>query len=176
MTILALDTTSQWGGIAIRKSGQEIAATALQAPDGFGHLIFQAVQEVLSRAQLDLTDIDCFAAASGPGSFTGVRIGLSAVKGLAAATGKPAVAVSNLKAMALYGRLPLRATLLDARRGETYAAVYDAGLHAVEPETVANLADWLPTTQSGRVRVYRPGWILVAGDVAGNAFRSDAVD
>ncbi len=70
--------------------------------------------------------VDCFAAASGPGSFTGVRVGLACVKGLAEALGKPAVAVSNLRAIASFGTAPWRAVVLDARRGEIYGAVYDA--------------------------------------------------
>ena len=70
-----------------------------------------------------LEEIDCFAAASGPGSFTGVRVGLAAVKGLAEALGKPAVGISNLRALSLFGKAALRAVVLDARRGEVYGAV-----------------------------------------------------
>ena len=72
--------------------------------------------------------MDCFAAASGPGSFTGVRVGLAAVKGLAEAAGKRVVAVSNLRALAFFGSAPLRATVIDARRGEVYAALYNSRL------------------------------------------------
>ncbi len=90
-----------------------------------------------------MAEIDCFAAACGPGSFTGVRIGLSAVKGLAEATGKPAVGVSNLRAMSSFGNLPLRAVVLDARRGEVYAAVYNSDLQPVVPEAVLKFSAWL---------------------------------
>ena len=58
---------------------------------------------------MKLADVDCFAAASGPGTFTGVRVALACVKGLAEAMGRPAVAVSNLQAVARYGTAPLRA-------------------------------------------------------------------
>ncbi len=141
--ILALDTTSEFGSVAIRADGETTAELSIHAPDGFAHLIFQAVEQVLHQAGVRLEKIDCFAAASGPGSFTGVRVGLSAVKGLAEAMGKPAVGVSNLKALASFGNLPLRAVILDARRGEVYAAVYNSELEPVVPEAVLKLPAWL---------------------------------
>lgn len=141
--ILALDTTSECGSLALRSNGQTLAEHTLHAPGGFGHLIFAAIQELLRDANVALDQIDCFAAASGPGSFTGVRIGLSAVKGLAEATGKPAVGVSNLRAMASFGNLAHRAVVLDARRGEVYGGVYDSKLNIVEPEVVLKFPLWL---------------------------------
>ncbi len=143
MTILALDTTSEFGSLALRHDGETAAELSLHSPEGFAHLIFPAVGEVLSRAGVRLEEIDCFAAASGPGSFTGVRVGLSAVKGLAEATGKLAVGISNLRALASFGNARLRAVVLDARRGQVYAAVYNADLEPVMPETVLELSEWL---------------------------------
>jgi len=72
-----------------------------------------------------LADIELYAAASGPGSFTGVRVGLAAVKGLAEVAGKPAVGVSSLVALAAWGSAELRAPLIDAKRGEVFAALFD---------------------------------------------------
>ena len=66
-------------------------------------------------------------------------------KGLAEATGKRVVAVSNLRALAFFGSAPLRATVIDARRGEVYAAVYNSQLELVMPEVVVKLEAWLPT-------------------------------
>ena len=145
MTILGLDTTSELGGVAIRSDGKVVAARTVHAPDGFAHVLFPIIEQALRDAGVALQDIDCFAAASGPGSFTGVRVGLSAVKGLAAALGKPAVGVSNLKALASLGTRPLRIVSIDARRNQHYVAVYDADLQVVVPETVVNLADWMKT-------------------------------
>jgi tRNA threonylcarbamoyladenosine biosynthesis protein TsaB len=143
VTILALDTTSEFGSLAIRSDGQTVAELALHSPEGFAHLIFPAVERLLNKSALSLQQIDCFAAASGPGSFTGVRIGLSAVKGLAEAMGKSAVGVSNLRVMASFGNLAHRAVVLDARRGEVFAAVYDSNLELVIPEAVLKLSAWL---------------------------------
>ena len=133
MTILALDTTSQHGSLALRRDGAILSELELHSSDGYDHLIFQAITDLLRNAGVQLSEIDCFAAASGPGSFTGVRVGLAAVKGLAAALGKPVAGISNLRALAALGDLT---PAIDARRGEVYTAVYDAELRLLSPETI----------------------------------------
>jgi tRNA threonylcarbamoyladenosine biosynthesis protein TsaB len=133
VTILALDTTSPYGSLALRRDGATLSELALHSSHGYAHLIFQGITDLLRDAGVELPEIDCFAAASGPGSFTGVRVGLAAVKGLAAALGKPAAAISNLRALAALGNLT---PVIDARRGEVYTAVYDTELRLVSPETV----------------------------------------
>ena len=145
MTVLALDTTSEFGSLAVRSEGRTIAELTLQSTEGFAHLIFPAIENVLAQAGAALEEIDCFAAASGPGSFTGVRVGLSAVKGLAEASAKKAIGVSNLRALAAFGNLQLRAVVVDARRGEVYAAIYNADLEPLAPEAVLKFSDWLAT-------------------------------
>ena len=135
--ILALDTTSEWGSLALSRGGELLEVEEIHSPEGFGHVLFQRILALLERRGTKLADIDCYAAASGPGSFTGVRIGLTAVKGLAEAHGKRVVPVSNLAALAGAGEGPLRAPLLDARRGEIYGAVYDSDLNPVVAEVVA---------------------------------------
>jgi tRNA threonylcarbamoyladenosine biosynthesis protein TsaB len=70
---------------------------------------------------------------------------LACIKGLAEACGKPAVAVSNLQALAWFGSSRLRAAVMDARRGEVYGAVYDADGHILVPETVGGFSLWLET-------------------------------
>jgi tRNA threonylcarbamoyladenosine biosynthesis protein TsaB len=150
ITILAVDTTSELGSIALRRNGENIAEIPLHSPDGFAHVIFGELDSMLTRAGLTLADVDCFASASGPGSFTGVRVGLTVVKGLAEAMGKPVVPVSNLRALAAFGHMDRRAVILDARRGDVYAAVYDAGLRPHLPETVSKLSTWLESLDAGR--------------------------
>lgn len=142
--ILAIDTTSEFGSIALTEGRHIVEELAVHAPEGFGHVLFGQIERLLARHAITVHQIDCFAAASGPGSFTGVRVGLSAVKGLAEATGKRVVAVSNLRALAFFGSAPLRAVVIDARRGEVYAAVYNDRLEVVMPEVVINFDDWLP--------------------------------
>lgn len=141
--ILSIDTTSEFGSIALTEANVVIEELALHAPEGFGHVLFGYIEELLDKNGTTVHQMECFAAASGPGSFTGVRVGLAAAKGLAEATGKRAVAVSNLRALASFGSAPLRATLIDARRGEIYGAVYNSRLELVMPEVVMKLEDWL---------------------------------
>lgn len=149
MKILALDTTSEFGSIAFVDAAQVVEEELLHSPDGFGHVLFDRMAALLDRHQLDVTCMDAFASASGPGSFTGVRVGLAAVKGLAETLSRPVTSVSNLQALASFGSAPLRATLLDARRGEVYAAVYDASLAIIQPECVLPFPQWLAGLSAG---------------------------
>jgi tRNA threonylcarbamoyladenosine biosynthesis protein TsaB len=141
--ILSIDTTSEFGSIALTEANVVVEEIALHAPEGFGHVLFGHVQHLLEKNGTTVHQMECFAAASGPGSFTGVRVGLAAAKGLAEATGKRVVAVSNLRALASFGSAPLRATVIDARRGEVYAAVYNSNLELVMPEAVLKFEVWL---------------------------------
>jgi tRNA threonylcarbamoyladenosine biosynthesis protein TsaB len=143
--ILSIDTTSEFGSIAITEGDKTVEEIPLHSPDGFGHILFQRIEQLLARHKVNVNQIDCFAAASGPGSFTGVRVGLTAVKGLAESTGKRVVAVSNLRALSFFGTSLLRATVLDARRGEVYGAVYDDRLEVVSAEAVMKFPAWLAT-------------------------------
>jgi len=143
--ILSLDTTSEFGSIALTKPDHVVEEVLLHSPDGFGHILFPQIERLLARHNVSAGQMDCFAATSGPGSFTGVRIGLAAAKGLAEAASKPMVSVSNLKVLASFGTAPLRATVLDARRGEVYGAVYNAALETVVGEAVMKFPAWLKT-------------------------------
>ncbi|MEX2303155.1 MAG: tRNA (adenosine(37)-N6)-threonylcarbamoyltransferase complex dimerization subunit type 1 TsaB [Bryobacterales bacterium] len=134
MLILALDTTSRKGSLALARDGVILESLSVDAPDGFGQIIFQHIDALLKRHAVTLAGIDCYAAASGPGSFTGIRVGLTAVKAFAEVHHKPVVAVSNLLALASLAEGRYRAPVLDARRGEVFAAVYDEQLRAVVEE------------------------------------------
>lgn len=141
--LMAIDTTAEVGSLALLRDGHTVEETPLQSPEGFGHLVFGAIEAMLARHELQASAIVCFAGATGPGSFTGVRVGLTVVKGLGEAVGCPVVGVSNLQALAAFGTSAIRAVVLDARRTEVYGAVYDAALRCVHEETVIRFADWL---------------------------------
>jgi tRNA threonylcarbamoyladenosine biosynthesis protein TsaB len=141
--VLAIDTTSELGSIALAQDGRVLEQVALRSPDGFAHMLFGEIEQLLARHKIKITDITGFAAASGPGAFTGVRVGLTAVKGLAEATHRQAVAVSNLQALASFGTRPLRAPVIDARRGEVFVAIYDSDLRLVSDEVVVKFDDWM---------------------------------
>ncbi len=143
MIVLAVDTTSPSGSLALQQDGRLVIEFALDAPDGFAHLIFPAIQEICDRAGVRFAKIDCFAAANGPGSFTGVRVGVSAVKGLAEALGKAAAGASTLRALSSFGNSEFRAVAMDTHRGDVYAAVYDSEGRALMEDSATDFHSWL---------------------------------
>ena len=147
--ILAIDTTSEFGSLALMHGETQVDELPLHSPDGFAHVLFEHLERLLDRNEARLGDVECFAAAAGPGSFTGVRVGLAAAKGLAEAAGRPAIAVSNLKALASFGSRALRVPLIDARRGQVYAAIYNEDLQIVVPEAVIALPVWIAGLPEG---------------------------
>jgi len=183
--VLALDTTAARGSLALVEDDRVVEEVTLLGPDGFGQLLFPAIVELLARHGWTLPRIDLFAAASGPGSFTGVRVGITAVKGLAEATGRGAQAISNLRALAAQGTGARRVPVINARRGEVYHGVYDDELRALEPERHGPLATlaaaevicqevWPELVASGLPYRLAPG--LLAGTVAVLALADGGVD
>jgi tRNA threonylcarbamoyladenosine biosynthesis protein TsaB len=149
LIILAIDTTSEPGSIAITDEERLIEEVVLESGDGFAQVLFGEIENLLARNHLRLADVDGFASASGPGTFTGVRVGLTAVKGLAETMSRRVVTVSNLRAMAYFGTRELRATWTDARRGDIYGAVYNASLDPVCDEVVMKYDAWVATLPAG---------------------------
>jgi tRNA threonylcarbamoyladenosine biosynthesis protein TsaB len=136
MNLLAIDTTHRTGGVVLTQEKSVLEAVAIEAPNGFGAVIYSEIEALLERTGLTLQDIDCYAAAAGPGSFTGIRVGLSVVKALAEVHNKTVAPVSSLQALAHAGVGKYRAAVMDARRQEVYAAVYDDHLKLVVDEVV----------------------------------------
>lgn len=143
MNVLALDLTSEYGSIAIRVDGRTVTEHLIESSSGFAHLVFGAIENVLAESGLKLAAIDCFAVSTGPGAFTALRVALAAAKGLAETTGKRAVGISKLRAMASFGTESRRAVILDARRDDVFAAVYNNQLELVLEETVTKFEPWL---------------------------------
>lgn len=161
MIIFALDTTSEFGSLALRVDGRTRAEETIHSRDGFAHLIFPVIANLMRDNSVQLSEVDCFASASGPGAFTGVRVGLAAVKGLAEALSRPALGVSNLRAMATFGSGSHRAVLLDARRGDIFGAVYDNELHLVAPEVVMKIEAWMDSlTGNGYEFITPPDFVF----------------
>jgi len=127
MNILAIDTSTSMATVAIAV-GERIAAESVFNTDRtLSARLIPEIERLLALAGVTVTDIDLFAASTGPGSFTGVRGGVATVQGLALAGGKPCVGFSSLTLLAL--NFPLAAhpvcPLLDARKSEVYAALFD---------------------------------------------------
>lgn len=126
MRVLALETSTMMGSVAIMEEGGLIAEYRLNIKTAHSERLMRTINEVLKGSGLDLKDIDGFAISIGPGSFTGLRIGLSTVKGLHYTTKRPIVAISTLEALAW--NIPFSrhhvCPMLDARKKEVYTALY----------------------------------------------------
>jgi tRNA threonylcarbamoyladenosine biosynthesis protein TsaB len=168
--ILAIDTTGESGSLALSRGQELIEEVLLHAPGGFAQVVYQHLSQLLGRHGVKPAMVDCLAAASGPGSFTGVRVGLACIKGLAEALAKPAVAVSNLQALATFGSAPLRAVVLDARRGEIYGAVYDHAGRLAAPEVVTKFPAWLETLPDGDMEFVSTDFTPFRAALAGTRF------
>lgn len=149
LRILAFDTTSESGSVALVEDAVVVVEKLMESTEGYSPILFGRIRQALDSVGWALSSIDCFAAAAGPGSFTGVRVGLTAAKGLAEATRKPVAGVSNLQAIAALGSGALRAPLIDAHRGEIYGALYDSQLRLAAEPMVGPLQAWLKTLPPG---------------------------
>lgn len=127
MNILAVDTSTSLAALSVVTEEQVLAESLISTNRTLSARIIPEITRLLTVAGLEIADIDLYVASIGPGSFTGVRAGVATIQGLALATGKPCAAFSSLAAMAM--NFPCAAhpvcAMLDARKGEVYAALYD---------------------------------------------------
>ncbi|MGH7247751.1 MAG: tRNA (adenosine(37)-N6)-threonylcarbamoyltransferase complex dimerization subunit type 1 TsaB [Pseudomonadota bacterium] len=168
--IVAIDTTGAFGSIALLDGERLVEEALLHSPDGLAHVVFPRLRDLVVSAGWKISDVDCFASAAGPGSFTGVRVSLAAVKGLAEAAAKPVVAVSNLEALAWFGTAPLRAVLADGRRGQIYGALYDSELRPIRPEIAVAFPEWLATLPEGDMEFIATDFTPFEASLAGTRF------
>jgi tRNA threonylcarbamoyladenosine biosynthesis protein TsaB len=174
---LAVDTSGETGSVALaQQSGPETMRPLGERPlPGRAHsvMLLPAIAGLLQEHSLTLASVDAFAVVRGPGSFTGLRVGLSAVKGLAEVTGKPVLALSRLAVLAsMRPEVPLVHAVFNAGRGEFYHGVYrDAGRECVREsvETADALRAALLTARpSAKTPESGTPWLL-AGPTAANA-------
>ena len=127
MLILAIDSATPVAGVALLNEEKLIKEEFSNYKKTHSETLMMMVDRVLRESECTIGQVDVFAVTTGPGSFTGLRIGLAAVKGLSMATGKPVVAVSTLDTLAhnLWGSDALVCPLLDARKQEVYCGFYD---------------------------------------------------
>lgn len=129
MIILAVDTTTFTGSVALLKKTQLIAEVNIDSSSTYSERLLPSVDFLLKTNRLTIQDVEGFAVSVGPGSFTGIRIGLSTVKSLSFASGKPVAGISTLKALAeklRHSQERLLCPLLDAKKGEIYAALFES--------------------------------------------------
>ena len=126
MLTLSFESSAKAASVALC-DGERLISQVIQC-SGLTHsrTLLPMAEDLLENAETDIKQIDCFAVAQGPGSFTGIRIGIATVKGLAWAAGKPCIGVSTLAAMAWNGLAAggLVCAVMDARRNEVYNALF----------------------------------------------------
>lgn len=149
MRILAVDTATPTGGIALLRGGTLVAEVQLTSKETHAKRLMSAIDSTLRMAGIGLAECDGLAVTTGPGSFTGLRIGISAVKGLGFAAGKPVTGVSTLDVLAhQFPWFPdLICPMLDARKEEVYTAIYkchrNADWQKVVSDCAVNPKQWL---------------------------------
>ena len=127
MLILAFESSAKPASVALVKDGKLLSQYFQCSSLTHSRTLLPMAEDMLKNAELTLKDVDAFAVAHGPGSFTGIRIGVSTVKGLAWAEDKPCVGVSTLEAMAWHGvsHGGYICPVMDARRAQVYNALFE---------------------------------------------------
>jgi tRNA threonylcarbamoyladenosine biosynthesis protein TsaB len=153
MYLLGIDTCGPSGSVALGKlTGMHLAETVAQTElegRSYSATLVAAVQDLLERQRIRLVDVGCIVVVRGPGSFTGVRVGLSAAKGLAEGSGVPVVAVSRLEVLAR--KAGVLSAALDAHRHEVFLRVADCDLKITE--FLAGTADLTRISPCSRIAV-----------------------
>jgi tRNA threonylcarbamoyladenosine biosynthesis protein TsaB len=149
MRILAVDTSTASGGIAALEDKRLLGHVFTGSSEDYSTRLFPELQSLLEQLKLRVADFDVYAVTAGPGSFTGLRAGLTAVKAWAEVHGRPVAAVSGLQAVAAEasGATEYVAAVLDARRGQIFGGMYrkiDGGaLEVIGDEVVMKAGEFL---------------------------------
>lgn len=188
MLTLAIDTSEARGSVALLRSGQAIATLQHKENVDYSEWLLPKVEELLAAGATRMEDLDLLAVATGPGSFTGLRVGLTTMKAWAEVYGKPVVGVSRLEAMTLLDEQDAAAgfvaAFFDAQRGQLFGALYrrfNARLERVDDEMVISpegFLEWIEKqTREERVRWISldPGMITTLSGWEACAARGDTM-
>lgn len=162
MKIMALDASTQVASVALLEEETLVQEASLNVGLTHSETLMVLAEQALQQSGWHPHDIDAYAAVTGPGSFTGLRIGVAAVKGLAQAAGKPVVGIGTLETLAagLPGFAGEVVCLLDARRGQVYAGVYrwqGPGLVEIRAPEALPLEELLPQLGGGPLALLGDG-------------------
>ena len=140
--ILAIETATRAGSVALSRGAKLLSSAEGNAAESHSISLLETIENILQQVGVELSDIDLFAAASGPGSFTGLRSGLATTKSLTVCTGRKCVGVSTLAAIAhAAGESDHTVALLPAGRGELFAQLFAVSAAGVQPlDSPAHLA------------------------------------
>src|SRR5580698_179778 len=171
MIVLGLDTALGACSAAVTRDGEVLAHVSEPMLRGHQERLAPLVQELMATAGLPFAALDRVGVTVGPGSFTGLRVGLAFAKGLGLALGKPCVGVGTLEALAASHPGPgLAAAVIDAKRGQVYLQVFQDGKPVMAPDVLpveiaaARLAEFWA---GGLARLVGPGAALLDGVLTG---------
>lgn len=138
MRVLAIDTTTRWGSVAVVDAERVLGELRFAGALDHSARVLPAAQALLEVLHLPLGEIDAFAVTVGPGSFTGLRVGIATVQGLALAARRPCLGLSTLDVLAarVRGAATALVAAIDAYRDEVYLGVYDAEARPQGPPRV----------------------------------------
>lgn len=166
MKILALDSTANTSTVAVLEDEKLLSLYTANIKNTHSETLLPMVKNVLGTLRLTVDDIDAFAVSEGPGSFTGVRIGVATVKGLAFGKDKKCVGVSTIEALAknLEGFEGIVCPIMNARRGQVYTGAFLNGKRILEDQCML-LCDLIPFLEGFGVPMYfvGDGYSLVEG-------------
>jgi tRNA threonylcarbamoyladenosine biosynthesis protein TsaB len=163
VVLLALDTCDSRGSIAVLQDGHVVEVLRHESSEEYSAWLLPAVQSVLKAAGLNMEKVDAYAVASGPGSFTGVRVGLTTVKAWCEVYGRPSAAVSRLEALSSQAEEGAKAVavFVDAHREQVFGALYrrkGGKLERVEDEMVIAPGEFIEWV-SERAGADRVAWV-----------------
>lgn len=146
MIILALESSALTASVAVCDGERLLGEYTLNNGNTHSETLLPIVESLLKFLKLSVSDVDLFACSVGPGSFTGIRIGVATLKGLAFASEKPCVGVSTLEAMAYNLSVPngLICPVMNARRKQVYAALFrekDGNLERLMPDSAISIEE-----------------------------------
>ncbi len=172
--ILAIDTSAVPVSCAIRQDERLIACHFIHTATHHSQTLLPMIEHTIKMAGIRLSDVDAYAVNAGPGSFTGVRIGIATVKGLAFTDGKPCIAVSTLASMAATLRgLPMDAIIcgvMDARCNQVYTACFEQKTDGTQTRLTEDEAISIDRLKSRLQQYTKP--ILLVGDGAELCYRA----
>ena len=149
MRFIVVDTADTRGSVSLFDKTELISVEAHSTDEDYSSWLLPAVHRLLANSSLSLAELDGYAVCAGPGSFTGLRVGLTTVKAWAEIYGKPIAAVSRLQALAVNDSRtdqPLVASYIDARREQAFAALHAVvgdGLEPIGEASVISLSDFV---------------------------------
>lgn len=172
MIVLAVDTALDACSVAIVRDAETLASISEPMSRGQAERLAPMAREVAARAGSSFSNIDRIAVTTGPGSFTGVRVGLSFARALALALNKPCIGVSTLDALALAeGEDGLRAAIIETP-GASYFALYENGVPLITPRGIER-GEHGPFLAGRNVTIVGPGAVVDAAALARRAQRLD---